>query len=140
MACPALSQGSLAVARCSNALLFAALLCCGQAPRLNPCESKRRNAELVCVNTLGLKKTVAILKKTQPHAVAAPYSLNVTLKERNPSRRPVRREAHPQRERDVAREDRVRDRDLRVVRDEGRQGLVEVRPSCRFERLRLPQV
>ena len=55
MACPALSQGSLAVARCSNALLFAALLCYGQAPRLNPCESKRRNAELVCVNTLGLK-------------------------------------------------------------------------------------
>ena len=71
MACPALSQGSLAVARCSNALLFAALLCYGQAPRLNPCESSRRNAELVCVNTLGLKKTVAILKKTQPHAIAA---------------------------------------------------------------------
>ena len=71
MACPALSQGSLAVARCSNALLFAALLCYGQAPRLNPCESQGRNAELVCVNTLGLKKTVAILKKTQPHATAA---------------------------------------------------------------------
>ena len=72
MACPALSQGSLAVARCSNALLFAALLCYGQAPRLNPRESHRRNAELVCVNILGLKKIVAILKKTQPHATAAP--------------------------------------------------------------------
>ena len=59
------------------------------------------------------------LKKTQPHAAAAHAVAVHTLrpKEEGPhSRRPVLREAHPQRERDVPREDRVRDRDLRVVR------------------------